>query len=156
MRKVFVLFVCSVCVYMAAGCARSVYVKTYKGEQQLEDQVARVYIAGGVAVKRFDSQEPFIIKPGSLNKAWTHPDVLEVLPGHHSMTVSFDSGGLTLFQRKTKLTLDAKAGHSYVVGAIVYVTSTGAKKGWRAMIVDKGKGYHGEVSDRPMYKQLKK
>ena len=49
--------------------------------------------------------------------------------------------------------LRAKAGHSYIIGAVVYVRDA-QETAWRAVLVDKGPGYNEGVSPEPAYKVL--
>ena len=80
--------------------------------------------------------------------------MLEVLPGPHRIEVSFQ-GGFLDSQPLTALPLDAKTGHTYILGTIICVSKRSGKKAWRAAIVDKGVGYSGGCSADPVYKAVK-
>jgi len=80
--------------------------------------------------------------------------VLEILPGPHRIEVSFQ-GGFLDSQPLTALPLDAKTGHTYILGTIICVSKRSGKKAWRAAIVDKGVGYSGGCSADPVYKAVK-
>ena len=80
--------------------------------------------------------------------------MLEILSGPHRIEVSFQ-GGFLDSQPLTALSLDAKTGHTYILGTIIYVSKRSGKKAWRAAIVDKGVGYSGGCSADPVYKAVK-
>ena len=130
---------------------RSPFYQLYPGVELPADKVARIFISGGAAVMRIDNREPSIFELGRLNNVWHYPDVLEVLPGQHKIKVSLESNFLTS-QPSAVLSLDARAGHSYIIGLIIYISKRTSKKTWRAVIVDKGTDYEEGVSPSPIYK----
>ncbi len=109
----------------------------YQGEELPESQVARVLIAGGAEVSKLDAAQGALVNTsfnkGEINKAGRDPGVLEVLPGPHRVQVSLEGGILTPHP-VTTLSFDAKAGHSYIIGAIIYMSKKTSKKKWTAKI----------------------
>jgi hypothetical protein len=119
------------------------------------DNSARLLIGGGIVVKNIDGDQNSGINLDTFDRSWRYPDVVTLAPGPHRLTVSCEGGFLTS-PPETKMNLEAKPGHCYVLGMVVYVLKDGSKKGWRAVIIDKGLHYTGGVSERPIYRLLKK
>jgi hypothetical protein len=148
-----VIIVCSVCV--VCGCVSRSYQRLYPGDQRGSNDVAVLYIGGGIRVQNVNEYTPGYVRLGQIGNAWRYPAVLELLPGTYRITVSYAEDSFLVKQPATVVTLEAQAGHSYVLGAVVYVRKTQVKA-WRALIVDKGVGYHGGVRPEPAYKELKR
>ena len=146
-----VMVVCIVCI--VCGCASSSYNRLYPGQRRSSDDVAVLYIGGGIRVHNVNEYTPGYLRLGQVGSAWSYPAVLELLPGTYRLTVSYEKGSFLVSQPEAVLTLGAKAGHSYIIGAVVYVRNTQAKA-WRAVILDKGVGYHGGVRPEPAYREL--
>ena len=111
-------------------------------------------ISGGLKVYKVDGESPSVLSGGNIFKTWQYPDVLEILPGSHRIEVFFQ-GSFLDSQPLTALSLDAKTGHTYILGTVIYVSKRSGKKVWRAAIVDKGVGYSGGCSAEPVYKAVK-
>ena len=146
-----IMVVCVVCV--VCGCFSSSYYRLYTGQQGASDDVAVLYIGGGIRVQNVNEYTPGGLRLGQIGNAWSYPAVLELLPGTYRITVSYAKDSFLVKQPATVVTLGAKAGHSYILGAFVYVRNAQAKA-WRAAIVDKGVGYDGGVSPEPAYIEL--
>jgi len=146
-----VMLVCSMCVVF--GCVSSPYYRLYSGQQHSSDDVAMLYVGGGISVHTINEYTPGYLRLGHIGSAWRYPDVLELLPGTYRITVSYAKDNFLVSQPETVVRLEAKAGHSYIVGAVAYVRNARVKA-WRAMIVDKGRDYHEGVSPEPVYLNL--
>jgi hypothetical protein len=146
-----VMVVCVVCV--VCGCVSPPYYQLYTGQQRSSDDVAVLYIGGGLRIQNVNENTPGYLRLGQVGSAWRYPDVLELLPGAYRITASYAKGSFLVSQPETVVTLRAKAGHSYIVGAVVYVRNAQVKA-WRAVIVDKGLGYDEGVSPEPVYLEL--
>ena len=148
-----VILVCVMCV--VCGCVSPQYYRLHTGQRRSSDDVAVLYIGGGIRVQNVNEDTPGYLRLGQIGNAWRYPAVLELLPGTYRITVSYAKDSFLVKQPATVVTLGAQAGHSYVLGAVVYVRNTQVKA-WRALIVDKGVGYHGGVRPEPAYKELKR
>jgi len=135
------------------GCVSPSYERLYTGQQRGSDDVAVLYIGGGIRVQNVNEYTPRGLRLGQIGNAWRYPAVLELLPGTYRITVSYAQDSFLVSQPATVVSLEAKARHSYIVGAVVYVRNAQAKA-WRAVIVDKGLGYDEGVSPEPAYRVL--
>ena len=153
--KYSLLFACiAALLFGTYGCTYSPFIQLYQGERLQPGEVATLFISGGVAVKKIDGNEPSVLKQGRIKKIWQYPEVLEVLPGPHKVKVSYESGDFLTTQPVTTLSLDAKAGHSYIIGLIIYVSKKTSGKSWRAVVIDKGLHYDEGVSPNPLVKYI--
>lgn len=136
---------------VVAGCSQN---RVHRLHDQPDAGSAVLMISGGVNVYKIDGEAPSFIGDAGLSRSWQYPDVLEMLPGEHKLEVSF-KGGFLDSQPLTTLSLNAETGHTYIVGAIIYVSRKSGRKSWRAVIVDKGLDYDGGCSEEPIYKSVR-
>ena len=111
-------------------------------------------ISGGLNLFSVDGESPSVFSGGNIFQAWQYPDVLEILPGQHKIEVS-SRGRFLESQPVAVMSLNAEAGHTYIIGAIIYTSKSTGRKAWRAAIVDKGVDYDGGCSADPVYKSVK-
>ncbi len=123
--------------------------KTYQTPAMTPQETARLYVGGGLVVRKVDGKKPEMGK--GIDRVWRYPDVIELDTGYHTVMVALDRG-MSFLQPSTMLSVDAQAGHSYIIGAVLFSTRNTEKRKWRAVIVDKGKDYAGGVSPNPEYR----
>jgi len=143
--QVFLLLV------LSSGCSQN---RIHVLHNQNESETALLMISGGLNVNSVDEETPSVFSGGNIFQVWQYPDKLEILPGLHKIKVS-SKGGLLDSKPLTFMSLNAKAGHTYIIGAIIYVSKSTGRKAWRAAIVDKGVGYSGGCSAEPAYNSVK-
>jgi len=141
---------CLLLFWVMAGCSQN---RVHRLHDQPDGETAILMISGGVNVYKIDGKAPFLVNSTGLSRAWQYPDILEIPAGEHRLELSFQ-GGFMDSQPLTALTLKAKSGHTYIVGAIIYVSRKSDRKSWRAVIVDKGADYDGGCSEEPIYKSV--
>ncbi|MCP4717614.1 MAG: hypothetical protein GY868_21030 [Deltaproteobacteria bacterium] len=155
MRQYLRVSLVLVFVLICCGCASTPHYQIYQGGELPGDEVARLLIAGGILVNKIDDQELSLFSSGRVPNAWHYPDELELLSGPHSVVVTLEGGTLWNTNPSTTLNFTAQAGHTYIVGAIIYLTPQKKQKGWRAVVLDKGEHYEEGCSDKPVYKVKK-
>jgi len=134
-----------------AGCSQN---RIHILHDQNESETALLMISGGLNVYSVDGETSSVFSGGNIFQVWQYPDKLEILPGLHKIKVS-SKGGFFDSKPLTSMSLNAKAGHTYIIGAIIYVSKSTGRKAWRAAIVDKGVSYSGGCSVEPAYKSVK-
>lgn len=138
---------------LAGACSHTGLHRLYAGDPRDPATVARIHIGGRIIVERLEGSASGAETPSGFARGWRHPDMLDVAPGPCRMLVTLADGNLLVSQPRTWLQIEARSGHSYVVGAIVYVDDAGTERAWRAVVIDKGTDYRDGVSPAPVYRR---
>lgn len=141
---------------IVSACSHTGLHRLYDGDPRDPATIAHICIGGRIIVEQFKNSDSASETPTGFNRGWRHPDVLEVSPGPCRLLVSLADGKLLVSQPRTWLKIEARPGHSYVVGSIVYVDDDGTDRAWQALVIDKGTDYRDGVSPDPAYRRWEK